>query len=119
MDIFKLAICFLIAALVGCVSVPSKTYHDYEVTTPAIPLFRVKPDYPISAARKGTSGFIVADLIITDDGEVEEISILESVPLGVFDKKGEKAIKKWQYKPAQLNGMPVKQYVKVRLNWEI
>jgi periplasmic protein TonB len=119
MNTFKLTIFFLIAVMAGCASVPANIYYDYEVTTPASPLLRVKPGYPPSAARKGISGFIVADLVIGDDGQVEEINIVESVPSGIFDKKGEIAIEKWQYKPAQLNAMPVKQYVKVRLDWKI
>ena len=70
-------------------------------------------------ARNNISGFIVADLVIAENGTVEAINIIESVPSGVFDKNGENAIKKWQYKPARLNGEPVKQYTKVRLDWNI
>lgn len=119
MRLSKISVFFIMGVMTGCASVPLNVYYDHEVTAPAIPFNRAKPDYPPSAARNNISGFIVADLVIAENGTVEAINIIESVPSGVFDKNGENAIKKWQYKPARLNGEPVKQYTKVRLDWNI
>jgi protein TonB len=119
MNKLTLTIIFLLAVITGCSSATSMIYYGHEVTIPATPIERSKPDYPISAARKYISGFIIAELVIAEDGEVEEMKVVESVPTGVFDAKGKRAIKKWKYKPAQINGKPVKQKVTVRLDWNI
>ncbi|MDF1877194.1 TonB family protein, partial [Sulfurimonas sp. SAG-AH-194-L11] len=48
-------------------------------------LSRPPLEYPAKAARDGIKGYVVINILISDDGSVEIAKILESQPAGVFD----------------------------------
>jgi len=102
--------------LVCCVSVfaaePEGEPDTAEITavrTFAIPEKRDPPRYPRNALRSGTEGWVVARFTITEDGATDGIEVVQASIDGVFEKAAIKAVSGWTFKPATLDGVPVRQ----------
>lgn len=70
---------------------------------------RSPPQYPMDAANKGIEGWVQVDFYVEPNGKVSAFTALDGAPTGVFEKPTERALKRWRYKPALLNGQPVRQ----------
>jgi len=69
----------------------------------------VEPSYPPIAQQKQIEGQVSATLLIAESGEVLQVQILQVEPSNMgFDKAAEKALKKWLFKPAEKDGVPVR-----------
>tara|TARA_B110001452_G_scaffold239707_1_gene220869 strand:- start:945 stop:2159 length:1215 start_codon:yes stop_codon:yes gene_type:complete len=64
------------------------------------PEIRIQPRYPISAANDDITGSVVLKFDIMPAGNVMNISVVKSVPEGIFDKESRRALKQWKYKPS-------------------
>jgi protein TonB len=68
---------------------------------------RVEPDYPRAAILTRSQGVVILDAIITASGDVDEVRIFRSAnPL--LDEAAVRAVRQWTYRPALLNGRPVR-----------
>jgi len=65
-----------------------------------VPVFRQEPKYPLKAAQDRVEGYVQAKFDIQPDGSVHNITIIKSVPAGVFDQVSLRALEKWRYQPA-------------------
>jgi periplasmic protein TonB len=52
-------------------------------------------------------GTVALEFIVAEDGSVEAPCVLKSL-MPVLDLASVQAVRKWRYKPAKLNGKPVK-----------
>jgi TonB family protein len=64
--------------------------------------------YPDIARRAGVEGRVTLHVVVGIDGTVEEAEAVQSWPDGIFDRAAEEAVARWRYKPAILNGRPVR-----------
>ncbi len=88
-----------------------------EVKQPEL-IKKVEPPYPEVARRSRLEGVVVLEAVITKTGAVEEVKILR--PLHpVLDAAALNAVKQWKYKPAVLNGRPVKVYFTVTVTFRL
>lgn len=76
-------------------------------TAPAVdaaltPVERVTPQYPRIAAEQQLEGRVVMELTIAADGRVEDVSVVESQPEGVFDEAAMAAMEQWRFAPPVL-----------------
>lgn len=71
----------------------------------AVPLVRVAPQYPTSAASRGTEGWVIIRFNVDEYGSVVEPEIIDAQPKGVFDRAAMKAIQKFKYKPKVVDGI--------------
>jgi len=78
-------------------------------------LHKVKPGYPEVARRARVTGTVILQAVIGESGDVEGITILRSRPL--LDEAAVAAVRQWKYKPATLNGVPVKVYFTVTVEF--
>ena len=62
------------------------------------PEVRIEPLYPLQAAKDKVEGSVVLQFDIMADGSVMNISVVKSVPQGIFDKESRRALKQWKYK---------------------
>lgn len=74
-----------------------------------MPLVRIPPRYPRSAARRNVEGVVKIAFTITKDGRVKDPQVLTAIPEGVFEKAAIKAIMKWKFNPKIVNGIAVEQ----------
>lgn len=70
-----------------------------EYTTPAHPIVRTLPRYPLNAALSKLEGWVKIVFEINPQGEVINPHVLDSTPPGVFEESALNAIKGWRYKP--------------------
>lgn len=88
-----------------------------DVQAPVL-LERVEPDYPEAARRARLEGTVFLEAIITAAGAVEDIRLLRPVnPL--LDQAAERAVARWRYRPATLNGRPVRVYLTVTVDFRL
>ena len=85
-----------------------------------IPMVRVNPQYPISAAERGIEGWVLVRFSITTSGTVKDAKVIDAKPSAIFNRAALRAIRKWKYKPKIVDGKPVERRgVTVRLNFEL
>jgi protein TonB len=66
---------------------------------------RVLPQYPPEASEEGISGVVRLEAVITADGVIRELRVLDGNPLLVASAVA--AVQQWRYRPTLLNGVPV------------
>ncbi|MDB5978119.1 MAG: energy transducer TonB [Nevskia sp.] len=73
-----------------------------------LPIVKVAPMYPESAASRGIEGYVLLEFTVTETGATADPAVLESQPSGIFDEAAKKAVLKFKYKPRVENGKPVR-----------
>ena len=83
------------------------------------PVVKDNPEYPRVAQRKGISGYVILQYTVTETGTVEDITVLQSSPEGVFDEAARQAAIKYRYLPRIVDGEPTQvSGVKTRITFE-
>jgi protein TonB len=69
---------------------------------------RVDPVYPPAARNARLQGVVVLEIIVRRDGTVDpsKIKVIQSMGMGLT-QSAQEAVKKWRFKPATRQGMPV------------
>jgi TonB family protein len=80
---------------------------------------RVNPDYPPSAERKGIEGFVDMQFVASATGEVKDIIVTNAQPQGVFEGDAMRALKRWKFKPMQIDGAPHDQLMALRMRFTV
>jgi protein TonB len=75
----------------------------------AIPLYKVKPQYPLRALRRSIEGRVTLKFDIDETGKVINVQIIDSQPKRIFDRAARKAIRRWKFQPKQVDGKAVRQ----------
>jgi protein TonB len=76
-----------------------------DVTAP-IAISRIEPQYTEIARKARIEGVVIIEAIIDRNGNVTDARVLKPLPMGLSDAAVE-AVKRWKFKPGQLNGQPV------------
>jgi TonB family protein len=74
-----------------------------------------QPTYPAEAQRNGIQGVVILEITIDAMGKVTRASVLRSIPF--LDAAAVDAVRKWEYEPTILNGVPVPVIVTVTVNF--
>jgi TonB family protein len=85
-------------------------------------LTRIKPialDYPEEALRKNIEGWVDLSFVVTTDGKVTKVKVLESSPAGVFDSAATRALGRLRYKPMLVAGKPTSVGTKLRIAFRL
>jgi len=81
-------------------------------------LYHPNPAYPTEARNRGIEGSVILTAVITEDGQVRSLKIINSSnPLlesGVLEM-----IQNWRYKPTRLNGEPVEVMTTITVNFTL
>lgn len=65
-------------------------------------------------------GYVLLQFDVNEQGETENITVLESSHNGFFDKEAVTSLKKWIYSPKVVNGQPARDTgKKVKLDFQI
>lgn len=75
------------------------------VDKPPTPVRTPPPAYPQDM--RGTAGIVSLVVVVGEDGSVVEASVAKSSD-AAFEAPSLEAISKWKFKPAEVNGQPVK-----------
>jgi protein TonB len=75
-------------------------------------LEKISPSYPQVARKAGLGGRVTVRAVIAPDGSVESVEVFASTnPL--FNEAAVDAVRRWRYRPALMNGRPVRVYFSV------
>ncbi len=77
------------------------------------------PPYPRRARRRGIEGWVKVRFLVTKNGRVENLTVLQESPTRVFNKTVMKTVPRWRFKPARKDGQPVDVWVEQTINFEI
>jgi protein TonB len=72
---------------------------------------------PAIARASRTSGVVILEAGIAEDGRVRELHVLRSVPL--LDDAAMRAVMQWQFTPTLLNGAPVNVIMTVTVSFTL
>ena len=88
-----------------------------DIRAPAL-LTRVEPDYPEAARKARAEGVVILEAVIGSDGAVEDIRLVRSA-FPLLDDAARRAVARWRYRPATLNGRPVRVYLTVTVDFRL
>lgn len=74
-----------------------------------------EPIYPPEAARQHTGGAVVLNVVVTKDGAVRRMDVVEGSP--VFVKSALASVSRNRYRPYLVDGKPVEVETRVRVNF--
>lgn len=92
---------------------------EKSVDQPPVPRSRVAPEYPKAARAKGISGYVALSILVDEDGNVQQVEVLESNPPKVFEDAAVMAVRQWKFEPGKYKGKPVKTWVKQVIKFEL
>jgi len=78
------------------------------VDTPPKVIKRSPIVYPELARKQGVSGYVSMNVLIDENGNVENVEVIDSKPEEIFDLKADSTIRRWKFEPATYNGKKVK-----------
>jgi TonB family protein len=64
----------------------------------------VPPEYPKEALQKGIRGQVRVSITVDTDGKVKSATVVNSTPAGVFDQSALDAVRRWRFKPIEVDG---------------
>jgi len=79
----------------------------------------VKPVYPVSAERAKTEGWVELDFIVTESGDVKNVTVRAANPAGVFDNAAIAAFSEWRYRPVLVEGTPTARRCRIRIRFTL
>jgi TonB family protein len=75
----------------------------------------IQLDYPDGALRKNIEGWVDVSYMVTADGKVTKVKVMDSSPAGVFDAAATRALSRLRYKPMLLAGKASAVTTKLRI----
>ncbi|HKI48649.1 MAG TPA: energy transducer TonB, partial [Desulfobacteria bacterium] len=97
----------------------NRPYGIGEVDSKPGILGQALPPYPHRARRRGVEGWVKVRFLITADGRVRSLSVLQDSPKGVFVKTVLNTVPRWRFRPAKKNGRPVDVWVEQTINFKL
>ena len=88
-----------------------------EITHPVV-VEKIKPKYPPEAREEKVMGLVIVETVITEEGVVEDVEVLES-PDERLSAAAVEAIQRWQFEPALCDGKPVGVYYNLTFKFRL
>jgi TonB family protein len=79
----------------------------------------IQLDYPSDALRRGMEGWVDVSFVVTPEGKVATIKVLDSNPKGVFDAAAMKALTRVRYQPTMQGGKAIAVGTKLRIAFRL
>jgi TonB family protein len=91
-----------------------------EVTEASLTRLRpIELDYPTEALRKNIEGWVELSYVVSAEGKVTTVKVLNSSPAGVFDTAAAKALGRVRYKPVMQGGKATAVSTKLRIAFRV
>jgi len=79
----------------------------------------IELDYPSDALRRAVEGWVDVTYVVTAEGKVTTIKVLDSSPKNVFDAAATRALARMRYKPATQSGKSIAVSTKLRISFRL
>lgn len=77
------------------------------------------PRYPFEAVTKPTEGKVIVQGILTAEGVIRDIEVIESYPEGIFDKVAIEAVKQYRFIPEMKDCKPIDSLIKLPITFDV
>ena len=77
------------------------------------------PKYPRLARKKGYEGTVVLDVLVDENGKVEDLILFKSSGHAILDKTAISSVKKWLFEPGTIGRKKVKMRVKLPVRFKL
>jgi protein TonB len=94
-------------------------FNSGDLDQPPQAVVRTQPVYPYRARQRGISGEVRVKLLVTADGRVEQVQILEADPPGLFDDAVLQAVPRWKFQPGVIDGRQVPAWVVTSVRFDL
>ncbi len=81
--------------------------------------YREPIPYPDSAKENNITGHVTLNILINEEGEVDQVKLLDSMPEGIFDHVAMSSVRTWSFSPAEYKGQFVSVWVKQKLQFKV
>lgn len=99
---------------------PDPTYYPLEqLDTPPRMLDRLQLSYPERARQAGMEGYVTLSLLINEQGEVDDVYVVKSLPTGFFEDAAIAMLRKVHFTPAIRQGHSVKSRWQKTVRYEL
>ena len=75
----------------------------------------VAPKYPSRAQRDGIEGYVIVRLSIDAQGKVKDVLVVDSEPIGVFERSARDAARRFKFEPARVGGVFVSAVIEKKI----
>jgi protein TonB len=112
------ALLFLLASLSQAQAPPAdgEPYRVGDRVTRPEKIAGAPPVYTEEARKAGVTGVVILEAIIDERGDVVNTRVLKGLPKGL-DEAALETVTTWKFKPATLDGQPVKVYYTLTVNY--
>lgn len=90
---------------------------DSKGQSPPRVLKAANPKYPSEALQKGLEGVVLIELVIDEEGKINDPRVVESIP--ELDEAALQTVKLWKFAPARTDGKAVRSTVRVPISFRI
>lgn len=112
----------IVVNLTGVAGVSTKrdfVFEAYELDQPPQPIVRIPPAYPRAANERGIEGAVQVKVLITTEGTVGDIVILDARPKGVFEDAVRRTLPQWRFAPGKVGGKAVTAWVVTTIHFSL
>jgi protein TonB len=92
-----------------------KVFQPTEVDKLPVEVFSPKPRYPDFEREAGVTGSVVMKVLVDEDGVVRSVETVSGTRH--FADAAKEALNRWRFKPALVNGKPVRVWVQIPVNF--
>ena len=110
----------------GAVALPERPKEAGPAPLPpplveAIPMYRKNPAprYPRNARRRGYEGKVILEVLVNEEGRVEDFRIFESSGYQVLDRAAMKSVQSWLFEPGRRGDERMEMWVKVPIRFDL
>lgn len=96
-----------------------EVFDSAALDQPLTPLAQSPFIYPLRAKRLGLEGWVRVRLLISTQGEVEQVTVLDAEPKDLFESTVERGVKMWRFSPGTVDGEPVRSWVTTTVRFEL
>jgi len=101
------------------VGAPQSEFDISQVDTMPQVISRREPIYPYSARQKQISGMVILKFLVSPQGAVQQISVVQSNPANIFDEAAIQAVSHWHFKPGMLDQAAVATWITVPIQFTL
>ncbi|MBF9000568.1 MULTISPECIES: energy transducer TonB [Vibrio] len=91
------------------IAIKAPSFGDLGTNQQAMPLYRVQPQYPVRALKRGIEGFVIMKFTIDESGHPTDIEVVKANPRHMFEREARRALRSWKYQPKVADGKAVTQ----------
>jgi len=108
-----------LAGVAGISTTRDFVFEAYELDQPPQPIVRVPPTYPYAANERGIEGDVQVRVLVTTEGTVGDIVVLDARPKGVFEDAVRRALPQWRFAPGKVGGKAVTAWVVTTIRFRL